>query len=329
MSKINADDVVISYWALGPTFVNYLNKNLEDSLSKYPEFFKFTILTDNVDACSYWLEKTPKCLAVIDINEARKNYPWSFELERIPSGKTDKEYTTEFQSNLQLGHKFSYSLHRFALPWFIENNITNIFFLDPDVHLTMDHPLPEHNAQLYVDTYLNEGTPPYLITDEPNYMVGQSAYPCHEKLHNDYYRILKEKMNLPKEHPEYFYSTDGPVRFYHFENVDMVRLFFETWNSAVKIMLEEPEMRYNGHGGVFFNDEVLLPCVYHILDIKLSTLTHTAATARHRIENRYFMPSFGNYKLTDSYEEFLLINQEELKIHHHDVELFDFPKRTI
>jgi hypothetical protein len=324
---IRPDDVVISYWAIGPTYVRYLNKNLEDSLAKYPQFFKFTILTDDVDAFSHLLSEE-KCLAIIDINEARKDYRWSFELEKIPSSKIDAEYTREFQQNLRGGVKFSYSLHRFALPWFIENGITNIYFLDPDVHLTMDWPLPKDDAQLYIDTYLITGTPPYLIEkDDLNYMIGQSAYPVHEKLHADYYRTLQTALGIEQEPPEYFFSTDGPCRFYHFENVESLKLFFKTWNDAVKVMLTEPVMRYQGHGGVFFNDEVLLPCIYHIVGIKLSTLSHTAATARHRIENRYFMPSFGNYKLTDTYEEFLIINKEELDTHHGSVHIFDFPKR--
>lgn len=310
MTEILADDVIVSFWAIGPTYRQQLHKTIQDYLNnKLDKVFKFTILTDYVDDFKQLYNNTSECLAVLDIDQERSMYDWSFEYEAIPTAKTDQEYTAQFRSNLSNGKRFSYSLHRFALPWIIKNNYTKFVIIDPDVYFAFKSQ-DINTLQDYVNAYFLHGDAPSR-TNEVDYVIASGYAEERKQVNEDYFNLLCKYTNSTCNMPEIFCMNDGPFRFYSFETVDKVEKFFNTWNTGVEMMLKEPECAA-AHGPVFLNDEVLLGSIYSLLNIKVSPMNCMAAKILHRIENRYFMPTTGYYKLTDSLEEFLQVNHAEL-----------------
>lgn len=316
MVQIDANEVVVSYWAIGPSFRNALKKNIAKYLTAFPVPFKFTILTDHVEDFDEIKQKTNRCLAVLDINEQRKEYDWSFELELIPTAKTDREYTQQFRENLANNKRFSYSLHRFVIPWMIKNGVTNFMMADPDVHIGTKNP-DITNIQKYIDAFFTKDTLRRKdeFTEETNYVIGSAYCESDSQVSIDLFNTLKKQNGIEKEVPIKFAMNDGPFRFYRFKSIQDLQQFFDVWNTGVQTSLTGSEF-VTAHGAVFLNDEILLGVTYSLLDIKVCPADHTAILIRHRIENRYMMPTEGYYKLTDTFEEFLSINREELIAHY-------------
>jgi hypothetical protein len=312
MITIDANEVVVSFWAIGPVFRNALKKNIEKYIQRFPVPFKFTILTDHVEDFEYIRELTDRCVAILDIDAQRKNYDWSFELEVIPTAKTDREYTAQFRENLRQLKRFSYSLHRFVIPWMAENKVTKFIMLDPDVHIQVKNP-DIKTIQDYTDAFLVKNTLPHKppFTEESNYVMGSAYWEADTELNTYMFGKLNELMGTDKTKPQSFGTNDGPFRFYNFKSVEDVSMFFNTWNVGVQAALTNYEF-HTAHGSIFLNDEMLLGTLYAWLGMEVCPIDHTAVTIRHRIENRYTMPSMGYYKLADTFEEFLEINKEEL-----------------
>lgn len=312
MVNLDANNIVVSFWAIGPVYRMSLKKTIDKYIKAFPEPFSFTVLTDHVEDFEYLKQQTDKCLAVLDINEQRKNYEWSFELEPIPEAKTDREYTEQFRNNLRYGKLFSYSLKRFIIPWMIENKVTKFMMADADVHIQMVNP-DIKTRQDYADAFLakNGLNNSQEFTDETNYCTGSSIFQTKDPLNVEFFNDLKALYNIDKEVPEWFYVNDGPFRFYHFKSVDDLEQFFDVWNDAVKMAATDG--KYNRtRGPVFLNDELFLASVYSVLGIQACPVNHTAINIRHRIEMRYVMPTMGSFKLGNTYEEFLELNKEEL-----------------
>ena len=311
MSNINPEDIVVSFWAIGPTFIKQLKKTIDGYLTNnFGDVYNFTVLTDQPDKFQYLMERTPRCLAILDINEERKEFPWSFEYEKLPVGKTDEEYTAEFRKNLSSGHRFSYSLHRFALPWIIKNGYTKFIIIDPDVHFVFKHPNIESLHQ-YTNVFFSEGHEPKITTDI-NYVLGTSYYSGTDLVYRQFYDAIVTEKNISNNPPTLFQTNDGPFRFYNLESTEKVSEFFDVWNTAIRLLVTDRQLSLIGQGSIFLNDEFLLGAVYAVLGLQVGPVPHPAINIIHRVENRHFMPSSGFYKLADSLEEFLKINQEEL-----------------
>lgn len=331
----NANDIVMCYWAIGPSYRTYVTKNIQELIRRSPEIFKFVILTDHVDDPLFTELKnsTDKCLAILDINEERKHYPWSFEMEVISDAKTDPEYGLQFKENLAHGKRFSYSLNRFLLPWLVRNNVTKFFIIDPDVHLCL-HKFS--TLQEYVDEALyrepslnsqlnhNENTP----SDKEPYESGTSRVigirpamirqPINDLMHDLACSVIGETTPYPEKYPQ----LDGQIKYYDFDTVASVERFFHVWNEMRRIEML-PENRWTvgaSHGPVIMNDEVLLGGLYFALKINVYTwLSNQSHYCRPRIENRWFEVIFGGYENCPTLEESMEKNR-----HMYQSDLYDF-----
>ena len=84
------DKPVISLWGLGPSYRRRVKLNILDAMSMgYDNMMDYVVLTDYPEDFTEFAEQTGKIKAIIDINKAREPYPWSQELEHIPSASTD------------------------------------------------------------------------------------------------------------------------------------------------------------------------------------------------------------------------------------------------
>ena len=301
---INHEEIVLSTWALGPTFRRQLRENIL-KLLEYKEIFKFVILTDYVEDFQDIKEFTPKCLAILDINEQRKGNAWSFKNEPIAEGLTDEEYTINFRQLISQGKGFSYSLHRFSLKWILNEGYTKVLFIDPDVHLQLSR--EGSSLQDFVNWYL---------PDCPNSVIGGGMSVTNAQINIDYFNYLKEEVNIHVPQPENFSYTDGPIRFWNFKTKSMFNKFLNIWEIGLRIQSDNSILHNGCKGGVFVNDETLFGAIYAILGMKVYPINHRACEIVHRIENRHFMPSWGNYKLYVNQKEFIKGNMEELKNHY-------------
>jgi hypothetical protein len=331
-----ADEIVACYWAVGPTYRTYLAKNIQETLKNSPEMFKFIILTDHVtDSLFAELKNSEKCLAILDINEERKPWPWSFEFEVIAKAKTDLEYGSEFKHNLYapVPKKFSYSLNRFVIPWLIRNNVTKFFIIDPDVHLCVHR---FNSLQKYVDEVLyehpvlnsrldrGEDTPTNkeLYESGTSRVVGiQSSMvrkPINDLMHDLICSVIDEKIPYPEKYPQ----LDGQIKFYDFDTVQSLERFFNVWNETRRIEMLPENLRTVGahHGPVIMNDEVLLGGIFFALKINVYVwLSNQSHYSRPRIENRWFEIIFADYKVAQSLESSMEKNR-----HMYQSDLYDF-----
>ena len=85
--------ILLVQFTIGPTYKARLLANLQN----YPSYDRFDvfIMTDDVD---YFTPVSNRSnITVKDINEIRKDYPWSLELEKIPPRIDDEaEYVKYF-----------------------------------------------------------------------------------------------------------------------------------------------------------------------------------------------------------------------------------------
>jgi hypothetical protein len=301
---IKHDEIVLSTWALGPTFRKQLRENIL-KLLEYKETFKFVILTDYVEDFQDIKELTPKCLAVLDINEQRKGNTWSFENEPIAEGLTDEEYTKNFRALLHQSKTFSYSLHRFSLRWILNQGYKKVLFIDPDVHLQLSR--EGSTLQEYVDWYL---------PDIPNSVIGGGMDDILAPININYFNLLCKELGVDMPMPSTFKYTDGPIRFWNFKTKKMFNKFLDAWEVGLRVQLSNPILHGGCRGGVFINDETLFGAIYGILGMTVHSINHRSCDVIHRIENRHFMPSWGSFKLCDNQKEFIETNMEELRTHY-------------
>lgn len=308
MNPLNADEIVVSFWAIGPSFRKQLINNIDNLIKNYGnDMFKFIILTDYTDEFQYFLNKTNRCLDIIDINKQRKDVTWSFDHEIIPNEKTEAGYAIQMREMLNKGNKFSYSLHRFSIPWMIEHDVTNFIMIDPDIHFLLNTKLAP-TLQHYVDMFLT-------VDCDTNYLIGPYGEITTD-MGQIHFNRLQKLTGIEVSPRKILPMTDGPFRFYRFQSTSDVKLFYNTWNTALKMVFDDKDELLM-HGGVIQNDEVILAAIYAVIQIQLFNLNPGAIMDRHRIENRYFMPTSSDPLIpTNSMEEFININKHFLIEHY-------------
>jgi len=298
---ISAENIVVSYWAIGPSFRRALLTML-DTAYKRPDMFKFIILTDHVSDFEELQTQNPKCIAVLDLNEQRAKYEWSFIHEPIPVSKTEREYASEFREIL-LTSRFSYGLHRFSVPWLIDHGYLQFILMDPDMAIGRR----DITIQTWVDGYLDLGVP----------VVAYGCVHSNTENHLEVYTAVCDALEAkfpyikaPRGIP-YVVYTDGPFRFHNFNCPEAAAEFFQIWNFSIKYTFENIDLlnRVSQVGPVFYHDEFLLGIIYTALGISLGTIAGPAVEANHNIEHRYFAITQGNYKSALTHDEFLEINE--------------------
>lgn len=310
------DDLIISYWAIGPSY----RRELKENLSKQPldnDWFNIIILTDYPEDFVEF-SSNKNILAVLDIAEQRKKYDWSFTLEPLaPAGPDEATYSIEFNKLRSENKKFSYSLHRFSLLWAAENGYSKIILLDSDVYFRdLEHATV--NTQLWMDTFckVNFGT---MKSDEkikliPNRFIAVSN---EVRKYNDIFAdLLKDNfkdITIQAEIGDELFIGDGPVRLFNFEHSDELLQFFTVWNFVVQNLMSDTYfhlvMENNLMGPYVINDELTLSLISKFLNIRTDyNPTHGLAIYHNQFKTRHFALCNGNYKEANSLEEFLAIN---------------------
>jgi len=249
--------------------------------------------------------KEPRLITVLDINEQRKHYEWSFDIEPIPSAKTQKEYSEQFWDILRTGKRFSYSLHRFSIPWLVSNGYHKFILADGDTRVGNTEGT---TLQDWVNVCLDTGTKLVALGDV------RKEGPLFDKFYRTMKSMLESKFpefEFPQP-PQLHAHQDGPFRFYNFSSGYEAFRFFELWNEMIHyvlgsniLYLQETGM----YGGIVYNDEFILGTLNRFLGIEHTPIAGPAIIVEHDpVDVRFFALSYGDYRLAATQEEFIEIN---------------------
>lgn len=307
------DDLVISYWAIGPTYRRELKENLEKQ-PLHEDWFNIVILTDYPnDFTEFFHNKN--ILAVLDLAEQRKHHTWSVELEKLAPATTNEEiYSKEFNKLREVNEKFSYSLHRFSLPWIASNGFSNFVLLDADVRFTYtDGTDTIQYMEEFVKYNLQKMPTDCKMKLLPGRMI-EGTDASVGKMH-DILADLVEKQFPEILIPRDFVNIrigDGPIKIGRFNNPSEVFKYFDVWNFLTKnIMGEHRYLLTANHmmGPYVVNDELLVAFINRFLNINPEYSSVSCFRIMHNIfKTRYFAMVGGNYLPANSLEEFLKIN---------------------
>lgn len=310
------DELVISYWAIGPSY----RRELKENLAKQPlehDWFNIIILTDYPDDFAEFSDNK-NILAILDIAKQRELHNWSFELEPIGAATTDEAvYSTEFNKLREQNKKFSYSLHRFSLPWIAENGFSKAILLDADVYFRdLDHAVVDTNRwmQGFITVNFDNMEPDGKIKLLPGREISISN---ELQRYNDTFAELLENefVDIPiqKNLGDDFFIGDGPVRVFKFEQADELMQYFNVWNFVVKNLMSEEHRHFIPEnymwGPYVINDEVTFSLICKFLNIHpIYSAVHGLNLGHNVFKTRYFALLHGPYKQASSLEEFLQIN---------------------
>jgi hypothetical protein len=140
------------------------------------------------------------------------------QYEKLPNVFKDAE--DQFR-NLNSYYKdtfFSFDIHRFILPYFIEQGIKKFFIVDSDMTLTNDPQLLKE----FFDTLPEKS----IFSAEMSTEIGTDYK--REMYRNLESRLPLKDYRLPDEMPFF----DGWARGFNFETVEDLQDFFELWNNT-------------------------------------------------------------------------------------------------
>ena len=335
---------VISLWGFGPTYRKRIKLNIMEAIkSGYADLMDYVILTDYPDDFKELGILTGKIVGVVNIHEIREQYPWSKELEFIPSSYNDEaKYAEEYRTAMSQGLDFNYSLHRFSFPKIAELGYNKIVFMDADVKIKYDQIGKNFTEQEFwaeFDTRPNtmkgcvKETVQFIHQEDGSvkFQTSMAMGSYQSKIGLQLASVLVREAYKKYGPGELFAPildtmdiTEGPFRYYHFDTTDKVKKYFNVWNDNIKIATENRLYRNcNLCGGYMLCDYIPVAAanIYHSM-----TVEHFPNKVYQRqiwYEDRYFIPPAAagfNTRFTEAstQEEFLEKNKElvdKLKLH--------------
>lgn len=232
-------NILINQIAVGPTYKRRLLHNLNTCPSY--DFFDVLILTEDVE---YFASVTDKeNLFIRDVNEIRKDYPWSLELEKIPPVIADEgEYSKLYIEN---NYKFPTMMERFSWGWERADLYDGFISMNCDV-------LPiatEESYKALSDYFTNpvEQHPRFPTnTSLVNKIIAVPGGAVYDEVHHGYLIHFAQKINdkykiTDKPLTFNFQVTDGNFRTFKLPSRQHVRPFFELVNNIVHDILTDDE----------------------------------------------------------------------------------------
>lgn len=293
-------------WGFGPTYRRRIGHNIQKAISTgYDGILEYVVLTDNVD--DFWngisTEVKKKIISVTDINTAREGYPWSFEEEMVPLGDNEEEYGINYVKGMKAGRMFSYSIHRFSLLELIRIGVTKFVIQDNDVDIRYDKIV---NGKITEEAFWAEFFTPEnsmkgchresVILDNSG-AVSEAMAIGHNS--NDVFKIseivfehLNKLRGTNKIYNKHIFTiTEGPFRYYNFNSVFDLSVYFETWNEILRLSYTTPSIRSNmGCGGYMLCDFIPVGIANSYNGIEVLNFPNDFFTTNIYYADRYFMP---------------------------------------
>jgi hypothetical protein len=324
---------IISTWGMGPSYRNRVKNNIIEAMeSGYENTMDYIVLTDYPEDFFEFAEKTGKIKAIVDINEARKDFEWSKKLEVIPSSSTnEKLYGEEYKNNMAELKSFSYALHRFSLPTIANLGYTKIVFMDSDVKLSYDiigKTIEEENFWKEFDTPINSmkgcvAETLKLENSDGNInlrwaaAIGQSqSIGALQVVSTILFQLYKQHNIIKNPIITELPITEGPFRYYNFESPEKVHSYFHIWNDAMEqILTNYFLMNYQKCGGYMLCDYMPVGIANLFHNIQVLNFPNTIYKRRIFYEDRYFIPPMAtgvskHFDVGETVDDFFQKNKE-------------------
>ena len=323
---------IVATWGLGPSYRERVKHNFEKSLSMgYSDTMDYIILTDVPSDFDELRSRTNKIIDVVNIHEVRAQYPWSADLEYIPTNQ--ETYGKDYRDNLSDRNFFSYSLNRFILPRIAELGYTKFVMHDPDADIRYDKiasgEITEQELWDEFDTPVNSmkgcHKEEVSITFAGGLNIANAMGPA-SAAGLQVSSILMDKLNAKYETNQNpvvtkLEITEGPFRYYHFESPEKVKKYFDVWNDCIKFNFENPLLRNcNECGGYMLCDYIPVGTANEYLRIKVLNFDRKYYNIHIYFTDRYFTPKSMNFDdgthlvPADTLEEFYEVNARQIEI---------------
>jgi hypothetical protein len=293
-------EVLLTYFAIGPTFRERVLYNILNNLSSYV-LVDLLILTDRVE--DFEVLSKYGSIKVINLDDLRRNHPWSNKYEALPIvTRNDVEYAKDILDN---SRSFSFALWRFVL---LLDNIETyraIFFSNCDVLFYL---APE-NYEDFLES-LNFSTNDIAIG---NGIVNYSGHfkEIAEHLAKEYSLESLESLIC---------SNDGNLFGYCFKNKTKLKQLFELIDRIIYKTLVEGCKEYwqlGRHGIWSTNNEPIQAIAHSLLNIHTypgSYDLYKAFKINTYPEDRSWSWCTGPFKSTPfGKQHFININYDDLK----------------
>lgn len=255
--------ILIMHVAVGPTYKERLLKNLtfEDGYDLYDVL----ILTDDVRFFESIKDKSN--FFIKDIDDFRKNYPWSIEHEKLPSEKTDEiKYGLERVAGL----RFPTLLDRFAFDWDQADQYEGFISMSCDV-------IPLKNVEEFkvAEKYFVEKLEkhPMFFTDldlrgKTIVIPGGAIYDFHHSHLLEYAKEINEEYKITdKEISGEFLSNDGNFRTFNFPNKEARKKFFTLMNNIIHdVYVKHKYYCLGDHGHWRCHSEYIIAVVLNLMN---------------------------------------------------------------
>ena len=324
--------ILIVQFALGPTHKARLLHNLKTCTSY--KYFDVFVMTDDIDYFSSVL-LMPN-LTIKDLDELRKDYPWSIELEKIPPTINDEaEYAKYFIEN---NVKIPTLLRRFVFLWENVTNYLGFIFMDCDVLPVVNDEWYQKLENYFYNPIISHPYPEFTDSLENKIITTPAGGPYDQEnckyLHDFAINFNNDYKITDKEIINYFTVTDGNFRTLRFPNKEMIKPFFELLNNIIYDILTLKKEEYfiiQTHSMWNLQSEQILSMIFNLLDVKCFPWTEDFGFSRNESFNINSYPEdrFWNWGMNMEpsmigKQDFINKNYNKLKKYYED-HFIEFP----
>lgn len=313
-----SNKILLVQLSVGPTYKARLLHNL-NTCPAY-DFFDVFIMTDDVEYFSSVAHRPN--LIIKDLDELRKDFPWSVELEALPPKNCTEEEYAKLHRDQQF--KFPTLVDRFVWHWDGAENYDGFVFMNCDI-------LPVATEETYkiLEQYFTtsiEQHPQFKtdnsLVDKIVVVPGGGSYDDYHNPHFMQYAItLNEKFKVTdKPLVHNFPVTDGNFRTFKFPDKKMIKPFFELVNNIAKEVLTTDSYTFVGVHSIWnLNSEHIYSIVFNFLDVHVFPMTgHWGITREVFQINCYPEDRFWTWGMNmdctfNTQEEFIQHNYDKLK----------------
>lgn len=231
------------------------------------------VLTDKISYDNFYSDLKDDFNFVL-IEELREKYPQSIKHELIPNHFSSEEdhFTNVEKFYLENNNNYSYDLHRFIFPFFIERGIKKFFIIDSDC-------IPTNNLE-DIDYFFSSIPDKCLFGPFMGHLPVDSPLPNGEPSSKQSFwnNLNSGKITEGYTITEGIHYLDGWVRGFNFETIEDTQEFFDLWNTAYLKLLDnrfnDIPMYKNGEGPIIWSTEWLFSQLFDIF-IKLKGYKYT------------------------------------------------------
>jgi len=215
---------------------------LKDYVIIFTDVYSYNLYTDH-----------HKNFNFVIIDDIRKNYPISLKYEKIMEVSTEEEFFEQMPIfyngvNKQL---YPYDIHRFIMPYCVENNILNFALIDSDMILNNDCNVIERYFEEIPDATLNM----HWFGEDGDQRIGRDNF-LMSKIQPLFPQIdFKSKIKR---------NCDGYIRGFKFKNKEDLTLFFNIWNKSLECLFESIDYSHLIGGYMIMDSGWLCPYIMQI-----------------------------------------------------------------